>query len=207
MRRILRYTILLCAVALIAATGATAGSLITGAKVKDGSLTGRDVKNRSLTPADFARAPSVQGRDGRDGVPGVSGPSGSAGATGSHGLTGLTGDRGAIGAAGATGSKGDTGAQGLQGEPGSATQTQWAEVTGSGVLSGAQKGSVSAAHISQGVYTVTFSGTVADCLPMATPYEEGTAYASIADDNMVQVMPLDTGGANANLGFRLLVVC
>jgi hypothetical protein len=92
MNKLIRYTLLLCAVALIAATGATAGSLITGANVKNGSLTGKDVKNKSLTKSDFKG--SVRGRAGAtgpQGVPGLQGPKGNAGTNGASGANGTDG--------------------------------------------------------------------------------------------------------------------
>jgi hypothetical protein len=134
MKRVIRYVLLLSAVALIAASGATAGSLITGAKVKDGSLTGRDVKNRSLTAKDFRNMPAAAagaqgpaGPAGRDGHDGATGPQGVAGTAAAKGDPGAKGDTGTPGAQGA---KGDTGATGAAGVPGMQGATGLIGVTG-----------------------------------------------------------------------------
>lgn len=62
---------------LLAIGTAGAAGLLDGGDVLDGSLTGRDVKNKSLTRADFRG--SVRGRRGPTGP---TGPTGAAGATG-----------------------------------------------------------------------------------------------------------------------------
>jgi hypothetical protein len=72
------------AAALLSAGGATAGTLVTGAKIKDGTVTSRDIKDGSLLAADFKRgqlpagAPGRDGVNGRDGAPGPAGPQGPA---------------------------------------------------------------------------------------------------------------------------------
>lgn len=99
----------------VGATGATAASLITGANVKDNSLTGADIKNIG----------SVDIKDGSinlhdlDGdvikaiaKAGLAGPKGDTGARGDKGDKGNTGDTGAKGDKGDKGNTGDTGADG-----------------------------------------------------------------------------------------------
>ena len=73
-------------VALTGTAVATTSALIGSAQIRNNSITGLDVKNRSLRPIDFRGS--------------VRGP---------RGLRGLTGATGAAGAAGATGAKGDKG--------------------------------------------------------------------------------------------------
>ena len=87
MRRI-SPSMLVAVVALVLSCtgGAVAAGYITSAQVKDNSLTGRDIRNRSLTPADFSG--SVRGDDGRDGAPGPTGPQGPAGPAGPQGPAG-----------------------------------------------------------------------------------------------------------------------
>jgi hypothetical protein len=63
---------------LVGGGAAEASRLMTGKQIKDGSLTGADVKNKSLTPDDFTG--SVQGPQG---------PAGPAGAQGAPGLANL----------------------------------------------------------------------------------------------------------------------
>jgi hypothetical protein len=79
-------------VALSGTAVATTSALIGSAQIRNNSITGLDVKNRSLRPIDFRGS--------------IRGP---------RGLRGLTGATGATGAPGATGAKGDTGATGARG--------------------------------------------------------------------------------------------
>lgn len=87
------------------AGGGYAASLVTGAQIKDGSITGADIKNKSiglakLTPA--ART-ALAGRRGPAGTNGAEGPRGAAGPTGPAGATGPTGPAGATGSTGPRG--------------------------------------------------------------------------------------------------------
>ena len=76
-------------VALTGTAVATTSALIGSAQIRNNSITGLDVKNRSLRPIDFRGS--------------VRGP---------RGLRGLLGATGATGATGAAGAKGDEGRQG-----------------------------------------------------------------------------------------------
>ena len=98
--------------ALFAALGgsAYAAVTVTGKNIKDGTITGRDVKNRSLGTSKLT-ATAVSSLVGRQGPAGPQGPKGD---------TGLKGDTGATGPKGDTGLKGDTGATGPQGPAGPA---------------------------------------------------------------------------------------
>ena len=62
---------------------AYAATRVTGRNVVNGSLTGRDVKDRSLKPADFRAGALPEGPRGPAGAPGARGPAGPAGASGS----------------------------------------------------------------------------------------------------------------------------
>jgi hypothetical protein len=76
----------------VAGTATAASKLITGAQVKNSSLTGFDVRDKSLTKADFAGSiVGPQGADGEDGLQGAPGPAGPAGAPGAPGPAGATG--------------------------------------------------------------------------------------------------------------------
>jgi hypothetical protein len=104
-RRILRLSPV-ALVALVLAGGGTAGAaaLITGARIKDGSVRGRDIADHSLTRRDFAgsvRGPA--GARGPEGPAGDRGPRGEPGAKGDPGEKGDKGDAGPPGPAGATG--------------------------------------------------------------------------------------------------------
>jgi len=90
-------TLLLALLALVLSTGgtATAAKLVGGKQVKDSSLTGADLKDRSVGVSDLARA--VRGRTGAPGAPGPAGPAGPAGPTGPAGDTGAPGPDGTPG--------------------------------------------------------------------------------------------------------------
>jgi len=95
--------------ALSIALGGTASAavLITGKQVKDGSIAGRDVKNRSLGMNKLSTSA-------------VSSLAGQAGPAGPQGPQGEKGDQGPVGPTGATGPKGETGPAGPQGPAGPA---------------------------------------------------------------------------------------
>jgi hypothetical protein len=119
-----------CIAVVLALTGSAfaAQALITGADVKDGSLTRADLSKRTLRSLKGKRGPA--GAAGRDGFVGPQGPQGStgpegprgpvgpAGPQGPKGTTGDTGARGGVGATGATGPAGATGDTGPAGPPG-----------------------------------------------------------------------------------------
>lgn len=98
-------------VALLMSMGGTATAakfLITSSsQIKDGAVTGRDVKDRSLganelSPAAVAALSAGKGEP-RAGSAGPAGPKGEAGAQGPAGPRGATGERGATGATGERG--------------------------------------------------------------------------------------------------------
>ena len=87
--------------------------MLSGKQIRNGSITGADVRDRSLTAADFNG--SVQGPRG---LPGLQGPIGPMGLTGPMGLPGARGENGPAGPQGLRGETGATGAQGPRGETG-----------------------------------------------------------------------------------------
>jgi hypothetical protein len=82
--------VLLLTVALLATAsgGAVAGTLITGTQIKDGTVSTKDVKDRTLKVQDLAPATvdSLAGARGPEGPPGAPGAAGAAGAAGDDGL-------------------------------------------------------------------------------------------------------------------------
>lgn len=95
-------------IALFAATTGTAtaaSQLITGKQIKDGSITAKDIKRRSLGTAQLSPK-AIKALRGAKGATGAQGPAGAAGAVG------------AVGPAGAAGPQGIAGPQGPQGVPG-----------------------------------------------------------------------------------------
>lgn len=71
------------------AVATTSALLITGKQIKDGSITGLDIKNKSLGVADLAS--KARGARGARGLAGPPGPAGAAGAAGAQGLQGPQG--------------------------------------------------------------------------------------------------------------------
>ncbi|HEY8583329.1 MAG TPA: hypothetical protein VIL49_10290 [Capillimicrobium sp.] len=91
----------------LSGTAVAASFVITSSdQVKNGSLTGRDIKNRSIDPQDLPRN-LMQG--GPAGVPGQQGRPGEPGTAGSAGAAGPAGPAGPAGAAGAPGAQGPAG--------------------------------------------------------------------------------------------------
>ena len=76
-------------VALTGTAVATTSALIGSAQIRNNSITGLDVKNRSLRPIDFRG--SVRGPRGLRGLPGATGATGATGVTGAKGDTGPAG--------------------------------------------------------------------------------------------------------------------
>jgi hypothetical protein len=76
-------------VALTGTAVATTSALIGSAQIKNNSITGLDVKNRSLRPIDFRG--SVRGPRGLRGLAGPQGPQGGQGAQGAQGIQGIPG--------------------------------------------------------------------------------------------------------------------
>jgi hypothetical protein len=75
---------LLALVAASAGVGNAATSLITGKQIKDGSVTGKDIKNKSV-PLSKLSGKLPAGKTGPAGAAGATGPAGPAGATGPAG--------------------------------------------------------------------------------------------------------------------------
>jgi type VI protein secretion system component Hcp len=127
--------------ALSGTATATAAVLVTGAMIKDETVTSADVKNGSLKAKDFAKGQLPTGAAGPEGEPGETGPAGpegSAGPQGPVGPRGAAGVDGANGAVGATGATGVTGAQGQTGRDGAAAAIGATGATGATGLSGVQ---------------------------------------------------------------------
>jgi hypothetical protein len=87
-------TVIACIAVVVACTGtATAASLITGAQIKNNSVTTKDVKNKSLRAGDFKPSDlqRIRGLPGVAGAAGPQGPQGAQGPAGKQGLPGLSG--------------------------------------------------------------------------------------------------------------------
>jgi hypothetical protein len=122
-RRLLRANaspsmVVACIAVILAMTGSAfaASALITGADVKDGSLTRADLSGRTIRSLKGRRGP--RGRNGQDGFVGPEGPQGSTGERGPIGPQGIQGPAGPKGATGDTGRQGPQGIQGRTGDTG-----------------------------------------------------------------------------------------
>ena len=132
MRRRIKATpspamVVACIAVVLTMTGSAfaARALITGADIKNGSITRADLSGRTVRSVKGKRGPT--GPAGRDGFAGPAGPQGStgpegprgpAGPAGPQGQKGTTGDTGRIGPVGPQGEQGPQGNQGDPGPPG-----------------------------------------------------------------------------------------
>ena len=105
--------------ALFVALGgsAYAAVTVTGKNITDGTITGRDVKNRTLGTDKLSSKAlrSLASRPGPQGAPGVRGPKGDKGEKGEPGASGPVGPMGAAGPTGSDGLPGPRGPSGISG--------------------------------------------------------------------------------------------
>jgi hypothetical protein len=111
-----RHTTAVAYVALFAALGgsAYAAVTVTGQQIKDGTITGKDVKNRSLGAGELSRT-ALASLSGTPGPAGPQGLKGDKGEQGARGPAGPKGDPGPTGPAGPRGPQGPAGASGVSG--------------------------------------------------------------------------------------------
>jgi Collagen triple helix repeat (20 copies) len=113
-----RHTTAVAYLALFAALGgsAYAAVTVTGKNIKDGTITGKDVKNRLLGTSKLSATAlsSLAGRPGPAGPAGPQGPKGDTGQRGPAGPTGPTGDTGSPGPQGPAGPRGPSGISGWE---------------------------------------------------------------------------------------------
>ena len=102
-----RHTTVVAYLALFAALGgsAYAAVTVTGKQIQDGTITGKDVKNRSLATAKLSKGA----------IASLSGDRGPAGPQGAPGPQGMPGEQGLPGPIGETGPQGPQGIQGPAG--------------------------------------------------------------------------------------------
>src|SRR5688572_9513490 len=96
----LTYANVMATIAVFAALGGTAyaGIVVTGADVRNGSLTGADIKHRSIGGKVLRKDVfSQQGGVGAPGPHGATGPAGPAGPARPAGATGIAGPQGSPG--------------------------------------------------------------------------------------------------------------
>jgi hypothetical protein len=88
-----------------AAGGAVAGGLITGAQIKNNTVSTKDVKDGTLKTKDLSGSArlALAGQDGQDGVDGAPGGPGPAGPPGPPGTAGTNGTNGTNGSNGVSG--------------------------------------------------------------------------------------------------------
>jgi hypothetical protein len=150
--------------------GAVAGTMITGAQIKDQSIRSVDIDTAGVGTSEIRDA-SILTRDlsqaTRDALKG---------ATGAKGDTGATGAKGDTGAQGVKGDKGDKGAKGDQGEPGLANVIAGAGYTNTWAGDGGSHlntiiESCPAGQVALGGGFSTFGGS--DVNAGGTPYDLG----------------------------------
>lgn len=114
-----------CIAVVLAMTGSAfaAKALITGADIKDGSITRADLSGKTLKSLKGKRGPAgsdgftgARGPQGDDGPQGPAGPAGPQGPQGPRGGVGDTGSQGPTGRTGPVGPRGDQGSQGTPGQ-------------------------------------------------------------------------------------------
>jgi hypothetical protein len=114
-----------CMALVLAMTGSAfaARALITGADIKNGSITRADLSGRTVNSLQGKRGPAghdgftgARGPQGDTGPAGPTGPGGPAGPAGPQGPVGDTGSQGPTGRTGPVGPRGDTGPQGTPGQ-------------------------------------------------------------------------------------------
>jgi len=110
-----RHTTAVAYLALFAALGgsAYAAVTVTGKNIKDGTVTGRDVRNASLGTSELS-ATAVSSLTGQPGPAGPQGPKGDSGERGPTGPQGPKGDNGPAGPQGPAGPPGPSGISGWQ---------------------------------------------------------------------------------------------
>lgn len=116
----------LALIVALSGTATAASGLITGRQIAPSTITGKNVKNRSLTAADLAAGTLKSGRTGKTGPAGPAGavgPIGPAGAAGAQGAAGAKGDPGTSGSTGPAGAPGATGPRGATGPAGASPAT------------------------------------------------------------------------------------
>ena len=111
MKPVVVLAMLVTTLAVVASASGTVRDLITGAQIRDGSITSRDIANHTLIRKDLSSklVTSLRGQTGPAGPAGPAGPQGEKGATGDRGPAGSQGPEGPPGAQGPQGPKGDPG--------------------------------------------------------------------------------------------------
>ena len=102
---------LIAILALFVAIGGTAtaaSGLINGKNIKRGTVSAKQLKNKSITKAKLKPA-TIKALKGKRGLQGATGATGAIGPTGPAGAKGATGAKGSTGAKGATGAPGPAG--------------------------------------------------------------------------------------------------
>ena len=152
----------------------TATSLITGKQIKNGSITGVDVKDRSLTAKDFDGTRVLAG-----------GPAGPRGAQGATGLRGLAGPPGAAGLPGANGPPGAPGKDG--------SARAYGYVATDGTLVAAVSKNITASRVGLGTYCVRpLPSAGIDAAP-AYPVVTADFSTATSDFNIAQVRSSGVG--------------
>ena len=168
-----------------------ASKIISGAKIKKSTITGKQVKDGSLMAVDFKKGQLPRGATGPQGRPGDRGPQGA------------------------------QGAQGPQGPQGPGAPVAWAEVSQSGALvkgSGAVSAVQENGGGSPGQFEVVFNRNIANCTyvaahisDIASPAPGGISstgpLSAVDNQNAISVATRNSAGALAFTPFSVAVYC
>ena len=169
-----RHSTAVAYLALFAALGgsAYAAVTVTGKNIKDGTVTGKDVKNRSLGTSKLSKT-ALSSLTSR---PGPAGPNGEKGAPGPTGPSGPAGPQGEPGPAGAQGAPGPAGPQGPSGPD---AQVASIHVNFDGSALAATPGATSAAGEMSGIYCINLPFAPVAGTVTSDPSSAGFPIASV----------------------------
>ena len=200
----------LCVVGAVLSISAAASgnvrALITGADIRDGSITSKDIASHTIASGNLARS-VVQSLQGQAGPAGPAGPAGAKGDTGAPGSAGAQGPAGPQGPAGAKGDpggpvgpKGDTGAQGPTGATG-ATGPQGPP----GPKGDPGAAGTAAVSVHTQAYTLAMSGSAGDHNDFTTMCASGQKAVGGGFDSNTDVFSEDTRPTPADDGWTIFL--
>jgi Collagen triple helix repeat (20 copies) len=202
----------------VSGTAVAAKRLVTGADIKNGSITSVDLAKSTHDALQGKKGDSgskgaggARGVVGARGARGYSGAIGSQGAAGSNGLNGNQGIQGATGSPGTDGTNGTNGTDGAQGIPGIAAVRYFATVASDGTLSTSRVSGVSqASETSNGLYHLSLTGApdTSRCVAVAEVNGvPGIAFAVPDGSGNVAVTTFGANGVQTARDFVVTVSC
>ena len=149
-----------------------ASKMISGNKIKPHTITGKQIKKRSL-PLKVLRGKLPAGPKGPTGSPGIAGSNGTNGATGLTGVTGSVGPTGPTGLTGMVGVTGEIGPTGDTGAAGADATTIFAAINADATIA-TGNGITGVSKDQNGIYFITTDReSLSGCVATATPGQGG----------------------------------